>query len=177
MSRIAKKPIQIPEKTDVTVEGNEVRVKGPNGELVRTFRPIIDIAVEDGTVTVRKKSDSKQARALWGTYASHIRNMMEGVNRPFEKKLEVNGIGYRVNVSGGKLVLSVGYSHDVELSIPDGLDVSVEKNVITISGINKEEVGLFAAQVRDVRKPEPYKGKGIKYSDEVIRRKEGKRAV
>lgn len=178
MSRIGKQPITIPEKTEVSVSDMEVRVKGPLGELTKAFRPVdVSIKVGDGSVLVEPKRTTKVSRSLWGTYASHIKNMIAGVNKPFEKVLVLEGIGYRVEVSGTNLVLSVGFSHPVTLPIPEGLSVSVEKNVITVSGPNKETVGQFAASVRLVKKPEPYKGKGIRYSDEVPRRKQGKRAT
>lgn len=178
MSRIGKQTIQIPEKTEVNVSAGEVVVKGPLGELHRTFRPEdVTITVEGGAVSVAPKRETKISRSLWGTYASHIKNMVEGVNKPFEKKLILEGVGYRVEVKGNELVLSVGYSHPVALAIPEGVNVTVEKNEITIAGSNKEVVGQFAAVVRATRKPEPYKGKGLRYSDEIIRRKQGKRAV
>lgn len=178
MSRIGKKPITIPKGTEITLDGETLRVKGPKGELTRTFPRDVHIDVQDGEVTTTPADEtSKDARALWGTSASHILNMIQGVNEEYERKLEVEGVGYRVEVQGSKLVLNVGFSHSVEIEIPEGLDVSVEKNTITIKGINNEKVGLFAAKVRDIRKPEPYKGKGIRYSDEIIRRKEGKKTA
>lgn len=178
MSRVGKQIIEIPPKTEVTVSAGSVRVKGPLGELERSFRPEdVHITVEGNEVKVDPKRNTKISRSLWGTYASHVKNMVEGVNTPFEKKLVVEGVGYRVEVRGEELVLSVGFSHPVALAIPTGVTVAVEKNEITISGFDKERVGQFAANVRAVRKPEPYKGKGIRYSDEIIRRKQGKRAV
>lgn len=177
MSRIGKQPIEIPTGTDVSLQDGTLTVKGPKGELVRTFKPTVSIAIEDGKVVLTPENETKEARALWGTYASHVSNMVAGVNEGYTKKLEVNGVGYRVELRGDTLVLNIGFSHPVELKVPEGLDVAVEKNIITISGVNKETVGQFSANVRAVRKPEPYKGKGIKYSDEVIRRKEGKKTV
>jgi len=178
MSRIGKQQIEIPTKTEVKVSDNEVHVKGPLGELSRVFRPAdVSVSVSENAVLVKPKRETKISRSLWGTYASHIKNMISGVNEPFVKKLIVEGVGYRVEVSGSNLVLSVGYSHPVSVKIPEGVSVAVEKNVITVSGPNKEVVGEFAANVRSKKKPEPYKGKGIRYDDEVVRRKQGKRAV
>ena len=178
MSRIGKLPIAVPEKTNVLVEDNRVRVTGPNGELVRIFKPeVVTIEVREGIVIVMPKSETQEAKALWGTYASHIINMVAGVNQPFVKKLVVEGIGYKVDVSGNEVVLLVGFSHPVKLAIPHGITVAVEKNVLTISGADKELVGAFAANIRAVKKPEPYKGKGIRYENEVVKRKQGKRAT
>ena len=168
----------IPPKTEVCVSGSEVRVKGPLGELARSFRPEdVSIEVKEGVVTVSPKRETKVSKSLWGTYAAHVKNMMKGVNETFSKRLVVEGIGYRVQVSGKDLVLSVGYSHPVSLPIPEGLTVAVEKNEITISGSDKETVGEFTATVRASRKPEPYKGKGIRYEGEVVREKQGKKAI
>ena len=177
MSRIGKQTILIPEKTEVTVLDNSVNVKGPLGSLSKKFRSEIEVAVKDGEVTVNPTKDTLLAKALWGTYASHIVNMIKGVNEEYEKKLVVEGIGYRAELEGNTLVLSVGFSHKVKLPIPEGLTLSIEKNVISIKGINKELVGQFSAEIRSNKKPEPYKGKGIRYEDEVVRRKQGKRAV
>ena len=178
MSRIGKQPIHIPPKTEVSISGGEVLVSGPLGELKRVFRTA-DVTIElvEKDVVVHPKRNTKISRSLWGTYASHIRNMIKGVNEAFEKRLVVEGIGYRVDVTGNELVLLVGYSHPVKVVIPEGLSVSVEKNVIKVSGRDKEAVGEFAATVRSKKKPEPYMGKGIRYYDEVVRRKQGKRAV
>ena len=177
MSRLGKKPLLIPNGTTVTCSDNVVTVKGPKGELSKTFRPVVDIAVSDNEVKVDPKKYDKEGRALWGTYASHIKNMMEGVNEPFTKKLVVEGVGYRAQVQGNKLVLDLGFSHQIEMEIPQELEVTVEKDTITISGADKEMVGQFAANVRKHRKPEPYKGKGVRYDDEIVRRKQGKKAV
>lgn len=177
MSRLGKQPIQIPEKTEVTVVDNVLHVKGPNGELQRVIHPQVLITVEDNSVKIEPRSQSKLARALWGTYASLLKSMMKGVNEPFSKKLVIEGVGYRAAQSGSALELLVGFSHPVKVEIPQGLTVKVEKNEIGVSGIDKELVGQFAAEVRAVKKPEPYKGKGIRYDDEVVRRKQGKRAA
>lgn len=177
MSRIGKKPIIIPQGTKVNVSDGIVSVKGKGGELRRKLHPSIDVKTEGTEVIVSPQDDSRIASALWGTFASHITNMISGVNEPYEKKLVVEGIGYKVALQGKMLVLEVGFSHKVELAVPEGLEVSSEKNEITIKGIDKELVGQFAAEVRAVKQPEPYKGKGIRYFDEVVRRKEGKRVV
>ncbi len=177
MSRIGKQNIIIPEKTDVSISDGIVRVKGPLGELSRSVRDEISIEVVDGAVVVNPKRKTKFTHALWGTYASHIKNMIHGVNTAFEKKLVVEGVGFKVSTTGDTLTLSVGFSHTVELTIPENVTVSVEKNVISISSPDKEAVGAFAAKVRAKKKPEPYKGKGIRYEDETVRRKQGKRAT
>ncbi len=177
MSRIAKKPIAIPEKTDVSYAAGVLTVKGPLGEIKKTFRPEIKVEVANKEIVLTPIRQSLDVLALWGTYASHIRNMIEGVHKAYEKKLIVEGIGFKSDVKGKELHLSLGFSHPVMRPIPEGLKVTAEKNVITISGIDSETVGQFTAQVRSLKKPEPYKGKGIRYSDEVIRRKQGKKSV
>ncbi|PIR38585.1 MAG: 50S ribosomal protein L6 [Candidatus Zambryskibacteria bacterium CG10_big_fil_rev_8_21_14_0_10_42_12] len=177
MSRLAKKPIVIPQKTEVTVTESAVTVKGPLGELSRPMRPEVGVVIKDGEIWVEQKSNSMLGKALIGTYASHIRNMVDGVNKSYEKKLILEGVGFKSDVQGNTLVLALGFSHPVKVEIPTGLSVKAEKNVITIEGINKEKVGQFAAQVRSLKKPEPYKGKGMRYEGEVIRRKEGKKTA
>ena len=177
MSRIGKQPIVIPAGTEVSVTDNVISVKGKGGELQKNLHDDVSIVVEGDSVVVTPKNETRAAQALWGTFSSHMKNMISGVNTPFEKKLFVEGVGFKVDLSGSKLVLNVGFSHPVEIMVPEELDVSVEKNEITIKGANKEVVGQFAADVRSTKKPEPYKGKGIRYHDEVIRRKEGKRAT
>ena len=177
MSRIAKKPIIIPSKTEASFSGGIMTVKGPLGTLTKTFRPYVNVVVDNGAITLTLNSTSLQARALWGTYASHIKNMLAGVNKPYEKRLVVEGIGYKVDVKGANLVLAVGFSHPVTIPIPTSLKVTTEKNNILVSGIDCEKVGQFAAAVRATKKPEPYLGKGIRYVDEVIRRKQGKKAA
>lgn len=175
MSRVAKKPIAIPEKTEVKVSGVTVSVKGPLGEIVRDFVPGIEVKAENGTVLVTLKRPEDYV--VWGTTASHIKNMLEGVTKGFSRKLIVEGIGFKSDVKNGKLEMSLGYSHPVSIEIPKDLKVTAEKNVITVSGVSAEKVGEFAAMVRAKKKPEPYKGKGIRYDDEVIRRKQGKKAA
>jgi large subunit ribosomal protein L6 len=177
MSRIGKKPISIPEKTEVNISDGKVSVKGPLGELSRSFKPDINIKIEGKEVKLVPVKITNESNMLWGTYASHITNMIKGVNEVFTKKLSVEGIGYKVDKQGNDIVLNVGFSHPVKITIPEGVNVEVEKNVITVSGSNKETIGQFAAKIRATKKPEPYKGKGIKYDDEVVRRKQGKRAV
>lgn len=177
MSRVGKQRIAIPDKTTVTVADGLVTVKGPLGELSREFRTDIAITIDGSEITLAPVRESNELNALWGTYASHIANMVAGVNKPYEKKLILEGVGFRVEVKGDELAMQLGFSHPVNLKIPAGLTVTAEKNNISISGIDKELVGQFAAIVRSQKKPEPYKGKGMRYSDEVIRRKEGKRAA
>ncbi len=177
MSRLGKQIIAIPEKTTITMEGNIVTVKGPLGEISRVFRDSeITINIAD-TVTLVPKRNDVFSRALWGTYASHIKNMLAGVNKAYEKKLILEGVGFKSEVAGTSLNLALGFSHPVKMPIPEGLTVKAEKNVITISGIDKEKVGQFASQVRTMKKPEPYKGKGFRYEGEVIRRKQGKKSA
>ena len=175
MSRIGRLPITVPAgvTTDIK-DGNTVTVKGPKGELTRTFAPELGISLEDGTLTVTRPNDLKKNKALHGLTRALINNMVIGVSTGFSKVLEVNGVGYKAAKQGNKLVLSLGYSHPVEMIDPEGIESSVEGNKITVSGISKEKVGPYAAEIRTKRPPEPYKGKGIKYSDEIIRRKVGK---
>lgn len=175
MSRIGKLPIEVPAGVNVTIaEGNVVTVKGPKGTLTRTFDTAMSIVLEDNQVVVTRPNDLKRNKSLHGLTRTLVSNMVEGVTNGFNKVLEINGVGYRAAKQGKKLVLSLGYSHPVEMEDPEGITSAVEGNKITISGISKEQVGQFAAEIRFKRPPEPYKGKGIKYVDEVIRRKEGK---
>jgi large subunit ribosomal protein L6 len=176
MSRIAKQPIPIPNGVTVTLLDGVLSVKGPKGELSRSFLSDIAMTVENNAVTLLPKKTTLFLRALWGTYAAHVKNMLEGVTNGFEKKLVIEGIGFKAAVQGSDLVLSLGFSHPVKLPIPKTLKVTVEKSVVSISGANREEVGQFAAFIRSHKKPEPYKGKGIRYDSEVVRRKQGKKA-
>ncbi len=177
MSRIGKKPVMLPEGVTVTIDNQTVVVKGPKGELTNTFHKDMKISLEDNSVVVERPSDSKLHRTFHGTTRSLINNMVIGVSEGFKKELVIKGVGYRAQLQGNKLVISAGYSHPVEMNIPEGITVEVPKPVnVSVSGINKELVGEFAANIRAVRKPEPYLGKGIRYSDEQIRRKEGKTA-
>jgi large subunit ribosomal protein L6 len=177
MSRIGKQLITIPANTTFAIANGVVTVKGPLGEIKRTFKPEIAIELKDGVVTLNPVRKSLELQALWGTYSAHILNMINGVNKPFEKKLIVEGIGFKSDVKGTDLNLALGFSHPVKMAIPKGLKVTAEKNVITVSGIEIEQVGQFVAKVRSMKTPEPYKGKGIRYDTEVIRRKQGKKSV
>lgn len=178
MSRLGQRPIEIPEKTEVTINESSVVVKGPLGELSENFdSKNIEIKMEDGKITVKPRKDNVETRSLWGTYASLIRNMISGVNEEYKKELIVEGVGFKASVQGNKLVMNLGFSHQVEMEIPAGITLTEEKNNLTIKGINKQAVGEFAAVIRSKKKPEPYKGKGIRYADEIIRRKEGKKTV
>ena len=175
MSRIGRMPVVIPAGVTVDIaEGNKVTVKGAKGTLVRELPVEMDIKVEDGHVIVTRPNDLKKMKSLHGLTRTLINNMVVGVTNGYEKVLEVNGVGYRASKQGKKLVLSLGYSHPVEMEDPEGIESKVDGNKIVISGIDKEKVGQYAAEIRDKRRPEPYKGKGIKYADEVIRRKVGK---
>ncbi|OGY46957.1 MAG: 50S ribosomal protein L6 [Candidatus Buchananbacteria bacterium RIFCSPHIGHO2_02_FULL_45_11b] len=178
MSRIGKQPINIPAGVEVKIDGGLISVKGPKGELSEKLHPLVNVEKKEGQllVAVSNPEDKKQ-RSLWGLFQRLISNLVIGVTKGFSKQLEVNGIGYKAAVSGGNLVLHLGYSHPVEFKIPKDLEIKVEKNIITIAGAGKQLVGQAAAQIRALRKPEPYKGKGIKYAGEVIRRKAGKTAA
>lgn len=177
MSRIGKQIITIPAGTDVSVASGEVTVKGKSATLKKAVHPAVTIAVNNGQVTVTPAQATRLANALWGTYAAHVKNMIAGVNTPFMKRLQVEGIGFKAELNGKNLKLVVGFSHPVLVPVPEGLAVAVEKNIIVVSGANKEAVGQFAASVREIKKPEPYKGKGIRYEGEVVRQKQGKKAA
>ncbi len=178
MSRIGKKPIAIPDKVTVEVKDGIVLVKGPKGELSEPVNTLTTVVVGDEGVQVSIANESDKAqRSMWGTMAALIVNMLIGVTEGFQKRLEINGVGYGWQVSGKKLTVKAGYSHPVEVTIPEGIETSVEDNVLTIAGISKQLVGEVAANIRKIRTPEPYKGSGIKYDDEVIRRKAGKQAA
>lgn len=177
MSRLGKQPAQIPSGVTVTFTDGVLSVKGPKGTLVEKIRPEVSLTIEDGVLSLSPKKDTITARALWGTYASLVRNMITGVTEGFSRVLEIEGVGYRAEVQGQKLVLNVGFSHQVFMDIPEGISAAVEKNAITLQGFDKHALGQFAANVRKVRPPEPYKGKGIRYRGEHIIRKQGKKAV
>lgn len=175
MSRVGKKPVTLPAGVTAEVKENTVKIKGAKSELTLDVHPKVRVALEGNQLTVSvAKPDNKQERALWGLSRALINNMVVGVTEGFTKVLEVNGVGYKAAVAGTKLTLNLGYSHPIEMEVPKGLEVKIEKNIITITGADRQMVGQFAAIVREQRPPEPYKGKGIKYSDEVIRRKAGK---
>jgi large subunit ribosomal protein L6 len=174
MSRIGKLPIQVPAGVTITVDAEQISVTGPKGTLSQFTLPHVDVTVNDGVVTVTRKSDEKIAKAQHGLMRALINNLVIGVTKGFEKKLEVNGVGFRVNGGGQAITMSLGFSHPIEYKAMDGVSLAVEKNLITVSGIDKQKVGQVAAEIRAFKKPEPYKGKGIKYVDEVILRKAGK---
>jgi large subunit ribosomal protein L6 len=175
MSRVGKKPIELPQGVSLTNNNNTITVKGPKGELTRTFNQDMEIKVEENVVTITRPSDAKEHRALHGTTRAVIANMVEGVSNGFQRNLELIGVGYRAQKQGNKLVLNVGYSHPVEIEPEAGLEIEVPAATkISIKGTDKERVGALAANIRDVRPPEPYKGKGIRYEGEFVRRKEGK---
>lgn len=177
MSRVGKRIINIPKGTEVSFSGREMIIKGPLGEIKRDFKPQIGINISDDEITLKPVKTNKENVSLWGTYSSHISNMIDGVNKVFEKKLIVEGVGFKSEISGEEIILNLGFSHPIKMDIPKDLKVTVEKNVICISGINKESVGQFAAKIRLTKKPEPYKGKGIRYEGEIVRRKQGKKSV
>jgi large subunit ribosomal protein L6 len=177
MSRVGKKPIELIDGVEVLVNGSSVNVKGSKGELMINIDQNITLKIEDKNVLVEIKNDNKEARELHGLTRSLIANMIKGVSEGFEKKLEFTGVGYRAAVEGGDLVLNLGYSHPIKYTPKEGVKIETEKNTITVSGIDKQIVGQVAAEIRAFRKPEPYKGKGIRYQDEKIRRKAGKTAA
>lgn len=177
MSRLGKQKLKIGKGIEVKKDGTFLTVKGPLGEIKRAIRDEIVIEITPEEVTLEPKRNDILSRALWGTYAAHIKNMMAGVVKPYEKKLILEGVGFKSEVAGKDLVLALGFSHPVRMPIPAGLTVKAEKNNITISGIDKDVVGQFASVVRAMKKPEPYKGKGFRYEGEVIRRKQGKKSA
>ncbi len=175
MSRIGKQPVEIPPGVSLQIDGAHIRVSGPKGTLEANLHPAVGITQTDGIASVTVvRPDDKDHRALWGLWQRLVFNMVYGVSKGFEKKLELHGVGYRVAASGTTLTLTIGYSHPIDFLLPAGIEASVEKNTITIKGIDKQCVGETAARIRSLRKPEPYKGKGIRYADEVVRRKAGK---
>jgi large subunit ribosomal protein L6 len=175
MSRIGKRPIPIPDKVTISIEGATVTIKGPKGQLSRDLVPEVSVKQEDGTLTVKRRDESRIARQRHGLSRTLVANMVEGVSQGFQKRLEIQGVGYRAQVQGRNLLLNMGYSHPVTIEPPEGIQLAVENNTnVIVSGIDKEVVGNIAAQIRSVRPPEPYKGKGIRYSGEFVRRKVGK---
>lgn len=178
MSRIGNRRLAIPEGVTVNVTDNMVSVKGPKGELTLNISPLVKVTVEENEVVVSKVKETKEANILSGTTNANVNNMLVGVSKGFTKDLEAVGVGYRFNVAGKKVTVSAGYSHPVDMEIPEGITVTSASNTeLTISGYDKQKVSEFAANIRKIREPEPYKGKGIRYKDEYIRRKEGKKAA
>ena len=174
MSRIGKLPVEIPSGVTITVDGDVIKVTGPKGELSERVLPEVTVSSEDNSFIVKRKSDEKLARSQHGLMRALIQNMVTGVTSGFEKKLEVSGVGFKVALQGNKLVLNLGFSHPIEYEAPAGVNVAVDKMNIIVSGINKQQVGQVAADIRKFKKPEPYKGKGIKYENEYVLRKAGK---
>ena len=175
MSRVGKKVITIPAKTNVTFKDRELVVKGEKGTLSRSIHPAVDLAIQDDTIAVTIDQEDRKTRSIQGLTRSLVANMVDGVSKGFEKTLEISGIGYRAEMKGKSIVLNLGYSHPIDFPLPEGISATVDKNnVIKLSGIDKEKVGQTAASIRKLRKPEPYKGKGIKYAEEYIQRKAGK---
>jgi len=177
MSRLGKQTIAVPSGVEANFNDGVLTIKGPKGTLTREVKKDVSVAIDENGIKFDPANNSDKAAALWGTYASHAKNMVEGVTEGFTKILEIEGVGYRAEVKGNAIVLNVGYSHPVEMEMPEGVTATVEKNVITITGHDKEVVGQYAANVRKVKEPEPYKGKGIHYQGEYIIRKQGKKAV
>jgi large subunit ribosomal protein L6 len=176
MSRIGKKPVAVPAGVTAKVDGHTVAIKGAKGELKFTAPDDVDVKIEGNLISVTPRSESKRARTMWGMSRSMIQGLVAGVTKGFEKKLEINGVGYKAAIAGKNLQLSLGYSHDVMFAIPPGITITTPKPTeITVSGADKRQVGQVAAEIRAIRKPEPYKGKGVKYIDEFIFRKEGKK--
>ena len=177
MSRIGKKPIQIPEGVEVKIEDNLISVRGPKGELSRKIRPEVKVEIKGKEIRVLPQKEINVTKAIWGLTRALIFNIIKGVTSGFEKKLEMQGIGFNASVQEEELILNVGFSHPVKIKVPQGLNISVEKNIITVSGIDKELVGQTAATIRKVKPAEPYKGKGIRYLGEIIKRKVGKKVI
>ncbi|MCC7160729.1 50S ribosomal protein L6 [Candidatus Nomurabacteria bacterium] len=177
MSRIGKQEILIPAGVKVAQNGNTISVTGPKGTLSKVFRDDVVITVTDKNITLNIKRNDKFSQSLWGTYASHIKNMIKGVETPYQKKLILEGVGFKSEVKGKDFHFALGFSHPVIVHIPEGITATADKNNITITGIDKELVGNFTASIRALKKPEPYKGKGMRYDTEVIRRKQGKKTV
>ena len=176
MSRIGKQPIKLGKDIQISLKEELLEVKGPKGTLTQEIHPLIGLEINEEEITVLPKRQDKEAQALWGLFRSLINNMVQGVQTGFEKKLEFEGGGFKAQMQGDKLVLEMGFSHPVEFKAAEGIKIEVEKNVIKISGIDKQAVGQTAAKIRSIKKPEPYKGKGIRYQGEIIRRKAGKKA-
>ncbi len=177
MSRIGKQITTIPAGTTVSFNDGVLKVVGPKGELTKKFLPIVEVSIEGSEISFKPKQNDAFGRSLWGTYSSHAKNMIAGVNTPYVKKLILEGVGYKGEVTGNMLKLALGFSHPVNVEIPSEVAVTIEKGVYTFTSIDKEAVGSFAAKIRSLKKPEPYKGKGFRYDDEIIKRKQGKKAA
>ena len=177
MSRLARQPIALPLGTKASFSRGTLSIEGPRGSVARKISDFVELSVDDSAIKILPRQGFGDASVHTGTFASHVRNMVKGVTDGFSKKLLIEGIGYRATLAGKNLELAVGFSHPVRLPVPEGVTVAVEKNVVTISGNDKEQIGKFTALLREVRPPEPYKGKGIRYSGEIVRRKQGKKAV
>ncbi|MDI6777854.1 MAG: 50S ribosomal protein L6 [Patescibacteria group bacterium] len=177
MSRIGKQPIQIPEGVEMKIADGKVFVKGPKGSLDFEFHPDVKVEMAEKEVKLSVKEETKQTKSLWGLTRVLVANMIKGVTEGYEKQLELQGVGYRMAVQGKKLNMALGFSHPVEVEIPDGLEAKIDKNILTISGIDKQQVGQFAATIRALKKVEPYKGKGFRYVGEIVRKKAGKKAM
>lgn len=177
MSRVGKRPILIPEGVEVKTEDRKITIKGPKGELSYEVHSEIEVQVEGEKISISPSKKAKKTKALWGLTRTLIANMIEGVTKGYEKKLAIEGLGYRASLEEKDLTILVGFTHPVKIKAPEGINFSVEKNIITVSGINKELVGQISAKIRKIRPPEPYKGKGIRYLGEIIKRKVGKRAI
>lgn len=177
MSRLGKIPVAIPKGVEITADGKTLTVKGPKATLTRALHPAVVVSISDTEASVGPNESHELSKVMWGTFAAHLKNMIIGVTEGFTRKLEIEGVGYRAEMKGRTLALSMGYSHPVEMPVPEGIDAIVEKSLITLTGADKEALGQFAADIRSVRKPEPYKGKGIRYQGEYIIRKQGKKAV
>ncbi len=177
MSRVGKKIIEIPQGVEIQIKDDTVLVKGPKGELERNFRPEIEIKIEANEIKLLPKKETKKTRAFWGLTRALLSNMVHGVSQGFEKKLQIEGVGYKAELQGDVLTLNVGFSHSVKFKAPEGVSFSVDKNIVTLSGIDKELVAQTAAKIRKTRPPEPYKGKGIRYVGEEVKRKVGKKAA
>jgi large subunit ribosomal protein L6 len=176
MSRVGKKPVVIPSGVNASVEGQLVKVKGPKGAVQLMLHDDVSAKIEDGSVKVDPKSETKRARAMWGTYRALVANLVEGVTKGYERKLEINGVGYRAALQGKNLQIQLGYSHDIVFPVPEGITITLPKATeVVITGIDRQKVGQVAAEIRSFRRPEPYKGKGVKYEGEFIFRKEGKK--
>ncbi len=176
MSRIGKKPIEIKDGVKIEVKDGAASVTGPKGNLVFKFSPEMEVKISEKEVSVIKKGNSNNAEALWGTTARIIENMIKGVTEGYQKQLELNGVGFRMALQGKKINMALGFSHPVVVEIPEGIEVKIENNILTVSGIDKQKVGQFAASIKALKKVEPYKGKGFKYVGEIVRRKEGKKS-